>query len=303
MVTGLHSQATSQNKEVTLEPRSSLRYNLPKGQALTAGVGVHSNMTSLSNYYALVYDNNGNSSTPNQSLELLKARHYVLGYENILSKNLFLKVEAYYQDLYNIPIEAGNSSYSLINQQFEFSDRVLINEGRGRNIGLELTLERYFANNYYFLVTASLFDSRYEGGDKVWRNTRFNGNYIANGLFGKEFKVGKGKNNILGINSKIALLGANRQLNINFEESKARGQVVYDETNAFERKGEDIFTLNLAISYRVNKQRLSHEFKIDIQNLTNNASVIDYYYNDVNKSVEEVLQLPMLPILSYTINF
>jgi len=303
LVNGIHSQKTSQNPEITVEPRSSLRYDLPGGQAITAGIGIHSNMTSLSNYNALVYDAEGNSSTPNTSLELLKARHYVLGYENKLSKNLFLKVETYYQDLYNIPIEAGNSSYSLINQRSEYSDRVLINEGRGRNIGLELTLEKYFANNYYFLVTASLFDSKYKAGDNTWRNTRFNGNYIFNGLFGREFMVGKSKNNILAINSKITWLGANRLLNIDLEESIARGYEVHDEINAFRDKGEDIFSFNLAISYRINKPRLSQEFKIDVQNATNNGAVIDFYYNDLNKNIEVVTQLSLLPILGYTLNF
>ncbi|MBK6265510.1 TonB-dependent receptor [Marivirga sp. S37H4] len=303
LVNGIHSQNTSENDEITFEPRSSLRYELPKGQAITAGIGVHSNMTSLSNYNTIVYDEEGNKSTPNSSLELLKARHYVLGYENRLSKNLFLKVEGYYQDLYDIPVEEGNSSYSLINQTYEFSDRVLVNEGKGRNIGLELTLERYFANNYYFLVTGSLFDSKYKASDDVWRNTLFNGNYIANGLFGKEFMVGKSKNNVIGINSKLSLLGARRVMTIDLEKSIESGSVVHDEANAFQKKGEDVFSLNLAISYRINKPRLSHEFKIDVQNVTNNTAVIDYYYYDVNKSIEKVEQLPMLPVLSYTLNF
>ncbi|GAB2794049.1 carboxypeptidase-like regulatory domain-containing protein [Rhabdobacter roseus] len=303
LVTGLHSQNTSQNQSVTIEPRSSLRYDLPRGQALTAGLGVHSNMTSLGNYYAITYDTEGNRRVPNTALGLLKARHYVVGYENKLSKNLFLKVEAYHQDLYDIPVEAGNSSYSLINQQAEFPDRVLVNEGKGKNTGLELTLERYFADSYYFLVTASLFDSKYQAGDRVWRSTRFNKRYIANGLFGREFKVGTSKNNSLGINSKVSWLGANRLLNIDLKESVEKGYAVYDERNAFKKKGEDVFSLNVAVNYRINRSRLSHEFKVDVQNVTNQSAVIDLYYNAVNKSIEEVKQLPLLPIVSYTLNF
>jgi len=69
------------------------------------------------------------------------------------------------------------------------------------------------------------------------------------------------------------------------------------------KRGEDVISLNLAIRYRINKPKISHELKIDIQNLTNNDAVIDYYYNDINKSIEEIRQLPMLPILSYTLNF
>jgi len=303
VVAGMHSQTTSQNKEITLEPRISARYNLPKGQAITAGIGMHSTMTSLGNYFAIVHDAQGNQATPNNDLELLKARHYVVGYENKLSQNLLLKVEAYFQDLYDVPIEVGQSSYSLINQQFEFADRLLSNAGLGKNLGLELTLERYFANNYYFLVTTSLFESKYRAGDGIWRNTRFNGNYIANGLFGKEFFVGHDKNNVFGINTKLTWLGATRQLVIDLPASIAQGSAVYDESNAYQKKGEDIFSLNVALSYRINKARLSHEIKLDVQNVTNNTAVIDFYYNDVNQNIEVVEQLSLLPILSYTINF
>ncbi len=303
IVAGIHSQKTSQNREVTFEPRSSIRYDLPKGQALTAGLGFHSNMTSLSNYNTLVYDNQGNNSSPNTSLELLKARHYVVGYENKLTNNLFFKVEAYYQDLYNIPVEIGNSSYSIINQRSEFSDRILINEGKGKNIGLEMTLEKYFTDNYYFLLTASLFDSKYKATDNTWRNTCFNGNYIANGLIGKEFNVGKNENNVLGINSKVTWMGGNRLLNIKLDESIQNGSVVYDEINAFQDKGDDVFNLNLSITYRINKAKISHELKIDVQNITNNQVVIEKYYSDVNKRIEDITQLSLLPILSYYLNF
>jgi hypothetical protein len=303
IVTGIHSQKTSQNTEITFEPRASMRYNLPKGQAITAGIGFHSNMTSLSNYHTLVYDMQGNSSSPNKSLELLKARHYVLGYENRIATNLFFKVEAYYQDLYDIPVEIGNSSFSLINQRTEISNRILVNEGKGRNVGLELTLEKYFSNSYYFLITASLFDSKYKATDGVWRNTRFNGNYIANALFGKEFKVGRNKNYILGVNTKIMWMGGNRLMNIDLDQSLQNGYTVYDEVNAFRDKGDDVFSLNVAMSYRINKSKISHEFKIDIQNVTNNKAIIERYYSDVNKRIEVVNQLSLLPILSYTLNF
>lgn len=303
LVNGIHSQRTSRHQEITIEPRTSLRLQLDSRQALTAGTGVHSSMSSLSNYFAIIQDQMGNSVMPNRNMQLLKARHYVLGYENRLSKNLFLKLEAYYQDLYDVPVEPGNSSYSLINQTFEFTDRTLVNEGRGRNLGMELTLERYFAEGYYFLVTASLYNSEYKAGGGKWRNSRFNGNYVMNALAGKEYKIGKNKNNVLGFNVKTSLLGARRIQNIKLEESIAKGFTVYDEDNPFAERGTDVFVLNFAVNYRINKRRVSHEFKADIQNMLNNQATIDYYYNDTTKKIESIKQLALLPVISYTLNF
>jgi hypothetical protein len=303
LVNGIHSQKTSQNSEITIEPRTSLRMALDSRQTLTAGTGIHSSMSSLSNYFAIIPDNMGISEMPNANMQLLKARHYVLGYENRLSKNLFLKLEAYYQDLYDIPVEAGSSSYSLINQTADFTDRKLVNEGKGRNLGLELTLERYFADGYYFLLTASVYNSEYKAGDGKWRNSRYNGNYVFNALAGKEFKMGRNKNNVLAFNAKTSLLGARRVQNIKLEESIVRGYAVYDEDNPFAKRGTDVFVLNFAVSYRLNKRRVTHEFKADIQNMLNNQATIDYYFNSTTNKIESIKQLALLPVVSYTLNF
>ena len=156
------------NDDISIEPRASVKWQFHPHQALTAGFGIHGKMESLTNYYSIVTADDGSTSMPNKSLDFSKARHYIIGYENKLSPNLLLKVEAYYQQLYNIPIEnKAGSSYSLINQMEGFTDRALVNEGTGRNVGVEVTLERYFADNYYFLVTASVFDSKYTAMDGV----------------------------------------------------------------------------------------------------------------------------------------
>src|SRR5690606_10055317 len=159
----------------------------------------------LPNYYGVVEGEDGTTSMPNKHIGFSKARHYVVGYENKLTANLFLKVEAYYQQLYDIPVEAdANSAYSLINQVDGFTDRVLVNAGTGTNTGLEFTLERYFADDYYFLITTSAFDSKYKAMDGIERNTMFNGQFVGNVLFGKEFTLRnrKERNKVIGFSAK-----------------------------------------------------------------------------------------------------
>ena len=302
LVNGIHSHSTSLNPEVTVEPRSSIRYNFANKQIISAGFGKHSNFTSLSNYYSIVPDENGLATNPNTDLKLLKARHYVIGYENNQLNNIHFKAEAYYQDLFDIPVEQG-TSYSLINQLTDFTDRRLTNTGKARNYGLELTAERYFEDNYYFLVTASIYNSEYRGGDTIWRNSRFNGHYVGNILLGKEFLMGKNSANILSVNTRIGLQGGRRLLPIDLESSIENGAAIYQETGIFEEKGDDVFNLNLAVSYRMNRKRTSHEFKVDIQNITNNQATLELIYNDINQKIEEIKQLSLLPIISYTLNF
>jgi hypothetical protein len=283
-----------------------MRWQFHPTQAITAGFGIHGKMESLLNYFATQTLEDGSLVTPNMGMGFSKARHYVLGYENRLSDNLLLKLETYYQQLYNLPIEdEENSTFSLINQVEGYTNRTLVNEGTGDNYGMELTLERYFANNYYFMFTASLFNSNYVAMDQVERDTRFNSNYLGNLLFGKEFLVGrrKEKSKVIGINTRISLLGARRFTPIDLEASIEKGYPVRKEEVAFSEKGDDVFIANIAVTYRIDRRRTSQELKLDIQNVTNNNALIDQYYNSITKEIVDSYQLPLLPVLSYTLHF
>jgi hypothetical protein len=305
-VNGVHVSKSDLNSKVFIEPRMALKYQLNETQILTAGLGMHSKMASLPNHYANVYQLDGNFSTPNKNLELMQAAHYVVGYENSLKKNLFLKVEAYYQHLYNIPIENKvGSQYSLINQNDFFVDKALLNDGEGQNIGLEITLERNFSNQFYYLFTTSLYDSKYKAKSGGWKVSRYNGNFAGNFLLGKEFSVGKDKqkDKTIGINSRVTLLGGRRYTPIDLAASIQQGEEVEIGGELFSKKAPDVLYLNLAVSYRVNKAKVSHEVKLDIQNIANSETPIDYFYNKATMEIEEISQLSLLPIIKYTINF
>lgn len=306
IVSGIHSHGISLNDEFSFEPRAGLKWQFKPTQAFTAGFGIHGKMESLPNYYSIIYKEDGTPSMPNKDIGFSKAVHYVVGYENRLSANLFLKAEAYYQKLYNLSVENRmSSSYSLINQIDGFTDRVLTNEGTGENIGIELTLERYFADNYYFLLTGSVYDSKYKALDGIERHTRFNGNYTGNLLFGKEFELNSnnGKKKVISLNTKITLLGARRYTPIDLQASIEQDQTVYEEDKAFSKRADDVFIANLAVAYRIDSKKISQEFKIDIQNATNNKAKLEPFYNENTNKVEFYEQLTLLPVVMYTIHF
>ncbi|MCG8306124.1 MAG: TonB-dependent receptor [Cytophagales bacterium] len=305
-ISGLHVMGTGLNSNLAVEPRFGLQWTFSPTQTLSAAFGVHSKMESLINYFAVNTDDDGNEHMPNKNLDFSKARHYVLGYSNMLTGNLLLKLEAYYQDLYNIPVEDDpNSSYSLINSVEGYTTRNLINEGTGYNYGLELTLERYFANSYYYMLSTSLFESKYKALDGIERNSRFNVNYLGNLLFGKEFSMThrSDKDKVLSISTKFSIAGGRWYTPIDLEASRAAGHTERVEALAFTERGDDIFTGNLAIAYRINNKRTSQELKLDIQNFTNNAAKLDQWYNSTTDKIEFSEQLPLLPILMYTIQF
>ncbi len=191
---GVHLQYFPFNDEVAIEPRASLRYAFHPKQSFTLGYGKHSQMQPKSVYFFETYDAPSDTyQRTNEALKYSRADHFVLCYDWQMSQDFRLKAETYYQHLYNIPVKADFPEFSMLNAGDGFAipnEDHLINEGTGYNYGLELTLEKFLSDGYYFLMTTSLFDSKYKGYDGIERNTAFNGNYVMNLLGGYEFKVG-----------------------------------------------------------------------------------------------------------------
>lgn len=294
---GLSSMYFALNNNATLEPRAGLRYQLAERHSLSFGYGRHTQMEELKVY--LVKDVNGNYL--NKNLGFATANHFVLGYDWSLSRSLRLKVEPYVQLLTNFP-GLPNSSYSMLNFESDMEYRNgLANNSEGRNIGIDITLERFLSNNFYYLFTASLFDSKYRGDDGVWRNTLFNKQYVFNALVGKEFQLRNNK--ALGVNLRFNYLGGNRTTPYLEAESLAAHEVVYDNTRRYETKQKDTYYLDATLTYRINKQHHTSTWALQVKNALGSPSDGGYDYNYRTHSIESQPYTVVVPVISYKLEF
>lgn len=289
VVAGLHNMNVLSINKKTLEPRLSINWKINAANSVHAGYGLHSTTEKIQNYYSKILREDGSFVQPNRNLGLLKAHHFVLGYEKRFTDNLIGKVEAYYQSLYNLPVEnSDTSTYATINEGIDYKYVELVNKGKGKNYGVEVSLERFFDKNFYFLINGSLFDSKYKTLEGVWHNTRYNNNYIVNLLLGKEFRnLGVKHNQTLALNTKIFLEGGQRYIPLLRDDM---GNVAVDPENnkyfdygkAYNNKLDNIALLNLSVSYKFNRPRATHEIFLDMMNLTNFKGRLAEYY-DVSK--------------------
>jgi outer membrane receptor protein involved in Fe transport len=177
----------------------------------------------------------------------------------------------------------------------------LANNGTGYNYGAEITLEKYFSNNYYFLITGSIFDSKYKGSDNVLRNTKYNGNYVYNLLGGKEFKLRKNKT--FGVSVRASMAGGLRYTPIDLERSIEEQRTVRDTVNIYEPKRDDFLRIDLKLRYRINKKKTTRQWEIDIQNVSNTLNVAGDYFNTTSQQITTYSQVGIIPVLSYRIEF
>ncbi|HEY4784630.1 MAG TPA: TonB-dependent receptor, partial [Bacteroidales bacterium] len=229
MNVGLHSQYFSENGQYTLEPRLGLTWKYAPNHSFSIGYGNHSQLEMLQIYRARKQHGNGYTE-PNKNLGFSRAHHLVLGYDWKINENLHLRIEPYYQYLYHIPV-APDSSFSLINLDKNwFINDSLVNKGTGVNKGIDITLERFLQQGYYYLVTASIFDSKYKGGDGIEHNTRYNKHFVFNLLGGKEWTLNN--KNLLSVSGKLTFMGGDRISPLDEKASLVKKEAVYDETRA-----------------------------------------------------------------------
>jgi hypothetical protein len=191
-----------------------------------------------------------------------------------------------------------------------FSDS-LENSGTGVNYGLELTVQKYFDKNFFFLFSGTIYNSTYKGSDGIVRNTSYNGNYVANLLAGKEFKLGK--NNVIGIGLKVTQAGGKKYGYVDVNATNQNYELIYQDSLFNTRQFKDYFRLDLKISWRLNTARMTHEIGLDLVNLLGTRNILGLAYApslDPQVSgasgyqpIAEKTQLGFLPIFYYKIDF
>ena len=297
----------NENSFSPVEPRVGLTYKLGRGQSLNFGSGLHSQIQSPYTYFFLG-DNPAEGAQPyNLGVGLSKSWHVVGGYDWVFGQAMRFKAEVYYQSLYDIPVEADSAtSFSLANAGSGFSRFFpgrLENSGIGRNYGVEVTLERFFAEGFYFLLTGSLFDAQYQGSDGVWRNVTFNGRFAASALAAYERTFQNGMALQLGIN--LTTTGGRWYGEADDELSVRRNEVVFVDSTVNTRQFKPYFRSDVKVALRWNRPKVTHELAFDIVNVTNNFNVLSLKYTPENPegSITQVPQLGILPLFYYKIDF
>ena len=307
---GLNNQFLTLNGYNSLEPRAALEYVAGQRSVFTFGYGLHSHMSPLNFYFIEERLQDGSYVKPNEELQFAKSHHLVAGYGLAMPRNYHVKVEAYYQSIFNAVIGTRPSStFSMINMSsFDFSaPDSLTNGGTGENYGLEITIEKFLTKGFYFLGTGSFFNSTYATKTGKAYNTKFNNNYVVNVLGGKEVMLpskesAKYKKSI-AFDMKATIAGGQRYTPINLEASKLANEAIYDTRNPYSEQFANYFRTDVRIAFRLSGKKVVQEWAFDVQNLTNQQNALFQRYNSATQEVETSYQLGIFPLMQYRIQF
>jgi hypothetical protein len=306
---GVHSQVLTLNNSFALEPRAGLKFLINAKNSVSLGYGMHSQMQPTDVYFVRTLNADGTYDQSNKELGFTKSQHFVLGYDVLPFPDWRVKAEVYYQMLNDVPVTIEPGSFSMLNTGADFSPEeqgFLVNEGSGTNYGIELTIEKFFSKGYYSLLTGSVYESKYKGSDGVERNTAFNGKFVYNILFGKEFKVGKEKRNSISFDIKMTQAGGRYFTPVDLEASQiAHEQVLMGSEYAYSERNPDFFRLDVKSGFTMNSKnkKLSQSLFFDIQNVTNNKNVFAQRYNPISGTINTAYQIGLFPNFVYKVQF
>ncbi|MBN1989000.1 MAG: TonB-dependent receptor [Bacteroidales bacterium] len=297
---GLHALYFHLTKQHSIEPRMGVKFDLTSRSSLGFAYGIYSRIEHLPVYFV-----RSSGAMPNKDLDLMKSEHFILSYNIKINDNLRFCVEPYFQQLRDIPVAPIGYLSTVNTEEDVFFNHQLVSKGSGHNVGVDFTLERFLSKGFYYLATASVFDSKYKAIDGIERNTRFNRNYVLNLLVGKEWQLGRAKNNILGANLRLNYMGGNRREPIDYAASLAAKDVVYSESGAraYSAQFDDMPVVSVALSFRRNKPRYSAVWTVQVLNALGTKEFKTDYYNLKTGTIDSKFDGVMVPNISYRVEF
>ncbi len=302
--TGVHASYFPLNETSTVEPRINFSYKASGKSTFAMGYGLHSQLQPIPVYFSSDRFATEEQRMANRNLDFVKSNHAVVSWDYSLTPDSRIKLETYYQQIFNAAVDPAEKDFSMLNfgADFGFPNNVgLVNEGEGSNMGVELTLERFLKKGFYYLFTASVFDSKYKGFDNVDRNTFFNSNYVFNVLAGKEIQLNEGF--ALTFDAKLNVAGGRRYTPIDLEASIIAGETVLDETQILQEQFDPYIRPDIKIGFRKNGKKTAQTFFVDLQNVIGRQNVFTKSFNENEGSVITTYQRGFFPDVRYQILF
>lgn len=112
----------------------------------------------------------------------------------------------------------------------------------------------------------------------------------------------KGKDRTLLAGFRYSVQGGQCSTPIDLQASIAAGSEE-EGSSVWSVKGQAVHKVHLVANYRVGRPKVSHEFKIDVQNMLNSNTAVYTYFDSRTDTIMDLSQLGLLPVLQYMLRF
>jgi hypothetical protein len=283
---GARADYFSMNKSVTVSPRASLAYRFDEITTVRVSSGVY-----YQNIPLLLLS----QQNENRSLRDPYAVHYIAGIDRLLTEDTRLSIEVYQKEYYRFPVDPSEPSLFLVDEVFYrygfFLDHgILASNGRARSRGIEITLQKKLAEDFYGLASASYFQTEYKGTDGLWRKRVFDNRIIVS------IEGGYKPNNEWEFSARWIYAGGTPYTPLDLAQSRLLNREVLDETKINDARYPPYHSLNIRVDKRFHFERSNLVLYLSAWNAYDRKNVASYFWNGKEQQQGTIYQWNLLPI-------
>lgn len=276
----------------TLSPRFGASYKLSDLTILNAATGIY---TQSPEYLWVVSD------PANHQLNFIKAYHYIVGIEQLLSVDLRFTVEAYYKRYSDYPVSKLYPTYILVGGGADNGPNFVgpaTSAGYGFVRGIDFSLQKKLSGaGIYGILSYSLSQSRFTalaGGEKPGSfDYTHNFTVIAGYQLSNDWLIGL----------KYRYTTGRPYTPYDVQASTLAGRGIYQVDKFNEARFKDYNRLDLRVDKKWNFKGWSIVSYVELQNVFNTSNVYQYFWNDYKNEVGTIYQWAFLPVGGLSVQF
>ena len=281
------------NENSHVSPRFSLSYKISEKTSINGAAGIY-----YQNLPLIILS----QREENKDLKDPVAYHYILGINHLLTENTRLTLEVYDKEYDNFPLDPTTPTLFVLDELsyrygFFFDHATLVDNGKAYSRGVELTIQKKLAADFYGLVSGSYFRSRYQGLNGVWKDRVFDNRYTFSAEGGYK------PNNKWEFSLRWIYAGGAPYTPFDIAASEAIHRGVFDGSKINEVRYSDYHSLNIRFDRRFNFKGSNLIFYFSVWNAYNQKNVASYYWNEIENKKDTTNQWGFLPVFGLEYEF
>jgi hypothetical protein len=229
------------------------------------------------------------------------ADHAVLGISHLLTETTRLTVEVYDKEYQNLPLDPDQPLLSIIDESnsqdnFAAHDR-LVDTGKARTYGIEMMVQKKLAEDFYGLISGSLFRSKYRDLNGAWKNRDYDNRFMAT------VEGGYKPNRSWDLSLKWVYAGGAPYTPFDEAASYTVDSGILDESRINESRLPDYHSLNIRVDRRFHYRASSLIVYLSIWNVYARENIASYYWNEIDNKPDTYKQWSTLPVIGLEYEF
>lgn len=273
------------NKNFTISPRASIKYNLNNISSISATAGMY--------YQNLPLVFLG-QKPEYKELKIPLSYHYILGFNHLVTENTKLTIEVYDKEYMNFPMSPSQPYLFIVDHIFTdtyFSNYDgIVDAGKARSYGLEFIIQKKLADKIYGMVSASYFNAKYRDLNGEWNNRIFDNRFTFSA------EVGYKPNAKWDFSLRWMFAGGAPFTPFDETASVAAFRGIYDHNYINKSRLPDYHSLNVRVDRRFLFNGSNLVLYLTIWNTYGRQNVIMYIWDEIKNQVKAEKSWSTLPV-------